>query len=288
LETIRKDILVKGRFNVWNIKDWAFIVLAITLLAVGIFLLSSPDLRTYSYYPLIGAVPFIVILAIRIMLLGNFQITKHNIVWKTLVSSIRTYSFDNIGYMSFEYNKSGQASWLVNNTQGKKVRRFNSLSPVHAAGAAILFFRYKDILPEVVFNLWNPMSKGRRTYENVAYRLKIDGSLAQDATGSIVLFENKLLYIPSDTGGELSAAESERIRKAGFIPEHMTYPADGNIKTHTLIEALLESNLPTAIRDSYIHRIVNENGGHIFSEMNRTGKQWQTFNEGVEVIIVRP
>lgn len=288
MENTRKDIIVRGRYNVWDIKDWLIIVLFIALLALGLFLLTSVDLQKYSYYPLGAALLASAYIIIRVIFLGNFHVSRFNIVWKTTAGSIHSVAFDQIGDTNFEYSAKGHAAWLINNKQGKRLKKLRSVSPLPAAGAAILFFRYKDLLPEVVFNLWKPTTKGKRTYEQVDFKLKIDGTLAHEAKGAIVLYENKLLYIPTQHLQTLSEPELSRIRKAGFIPDFSIYPADGNIKTHTIIEAILESNLPTAIRDAYIQKIVNENGGNIFVEMTRTGKQWQTYNEGVEVIIIRP
>lgn len=288
MEITRKDIIVKGRYNVWDLKDWLVIILFITLLALGLFFLTSPELRKYGYYPLGFSLLSLVFIILRVIFLGNFHVSRFNIVWKTMVGSIHSVAFDQIGDMNFVYSTTGRAAWIVNNKQGKRIKKFRTVSPLPAAGAAILFFRYKDLLPEMVFNLWKPVTKGKRTYEQVDFKLKIDGTLAHEAKGSIVLYESKLLYIPTHQQQTLSEPELLRIKKAGFVPEFSIYPADGNIKTHTLIEALLESNLPTAIRDAYIQKIVNENGGNIFTDMTRTGKQWQTYNEGVEVLIIRP
>lgn len=287
MEITRKDIIVKGRYNVWDLKDWLSIILFIVFLAVGLFLLTSPDLRQYSYYPIGVSFLILIYIAFRIAFLGNFQVSRQNIVWKTSYSSIKSVSFDHIGDMHFEYSPVGKAIWLLKSNSGQKIKKFRSLSPVHAAGAAILFFRYRDLLPEIVFNTWKPLTKGKRTYEEVDYKLKIDGSIIQEAKGSIVLYENKLLFIPTEILQPLSELEAERVRKANFIPDHIKYPSDRNIKTHTLIEAIIESNFPMAIRDAYIQKIVNENGGNIFVDIIRTGKQWQTYNEGVEVIINR-
>lgn len=287
MENTRKDIIVKGRYNVWDLKDFLIILIFISFLAVGLFLLTSIDLQKFSYYPLGAAAILLIYIIARIMLLGNFQVSRFNIIWKTSAGSIKTMGIENVGNMELEYNSQGKASWLVKNSQNKKIKRFRSLSQVKEAGAAIIFFRYKDILPEIVFNIWKPLSKGKRTYEGVAYQLKIDGTIAYDATGSIVLYENKLLFIPTNVTNSLSDPEIERIRKAGYSPEYIKYTADENIKNHSIIEALLDSNLPQPIRDSYIQKIVNDNGGNIFTDISRNGKQWQTYNEGVEIIITR-
>lgn len=287
MEISRKDIIVKGRYNVWDLKDWLSIILFIVFLAVGLFLLSSPDLRLYSYYPLGASFLILIYIIFRIAFLGNFHVSRQNIVWKTSYSSIESVSFDHIGDMQLEYNPVGKAIWLVKNKSGQKIKKFRSLSPVSAAGAALLYFRYKDLLPEIVFNTWKPLTKGKRTYEEVDCKIKIDGSTVHEAKGSIVLYENKLLYIPTENIQAISEIEAPRVRKANFLPEFIKYLPDRNTKTHTLIEAILESNFPTAIRDAYIQKIVNENGGNIFVDITRTGKQWQTYNEGVEVIITR-
>lgn len=288
MENTRKDIIVKGRYNVWNIKDFLFILIFVALLAIGLFLITSVDLQKFSYYPLGASAIILFYIISRIMLLGNFQLSRFNIIWKTSVGSIQTMGIENIGSMDLEYNSQGKASWLLKNHQNKKIKRFRSLSPVISAGAAILFFRYKDVLPEVVFNIWKPLTKGKRTYEEVDYQLKIDGTLAYNAKGAIVLYENKLLFIPTSVTNTLSDPEIVRIRKAGFSPEFIKYSYDNNIKNHTIIEALLDSNLPQPIRDSYIQKIVNDNGGNIFADITRNGKQWQAFNEGVEIKITRP
>lgn len=287
MELSRKDIIVKGRYNVWDLKDWLSIILFIVFLAVGLFLLTSPDLRKYSYYPIGASFLILLYIGFRIAFLGNFHVSRQSIVWKTTYSSIESIALDNVGDMQLEYNPAGKALWLVKNKAGQKLKKFRSLSPVPAAGAAILFFRYKDLLPEIVFNLWKPLTKGKRTYEEVDCKIKIDGSLIQEAKGSIVLYENKLLYIPTHHLQTISEMEAARVRKANFLPEYIKYHPDKNIKTHSLIEAILESNLPIAIRDAYIQKIVNENGGNIFVDITRTGKQWQTYREGVEVIISR-
>lgn len=287
MEINRKDIIVKGRYNVWDLKDWLSIILFLVIIAIGLFLLTSPDLRKYSYYPLGGGLLILAYILFRIAFLGNFQVSRQNIVWKTSYSSIESLAFDKIGSMHLEYNAVGKAFWHVLNHSGQKIKKFRSISPVPAAGAAILFFRYKDLLPEIVFNIWKPLSKGKRTYEEVNYKVKIDGSTVQEAKGSIVLYENKLLFIPTAVEQELTESARMRVLKAQLIPDHIKYAPDANIKTHTMIEAIIESNFPIAIRDAYIQKIVNENGGNIFVDITRTGKQWQTYNEGVEIIITR-
>lgn len=287
MENTSKDIIVKGRYNVWGLKDFLFIIIFIVLLALGLFLFSSVDLKKFSYYPLGASLLAFIYIIIRFMFLGNFQVSRFSIIWKTSIGSIQTLGIDKVGEMALEYNNPGKASLLLKNHENKKIKRFRSISPVTGAGAAILYFRYKDILPEVVFNIWKPLSKGKRTYEQVGYQLKIDGTIAYDATGAIVLYENKLLFIPTNVTNSLSDPEIERIRKAGFSPEFVKYTSDENIKTPTLIEALLDSSLPQPIRDSYIHKIAEENGGNIFADITRNGKQWQTYNEGVEIIITR-
>lgn len=287
MENTRKDTIVKGRYNIWEFKDFLFILIFIALLGIGVFLVTSADLQKFSYYPLGVSLIVLVYIILRIMFLGNFQVSRFNIVWKSAIGSIHTMGIDNIGSMELEYKHQGKASWLIKNLNNKKIKRFRSISPIPGAGAAILFFRYKDILPEVVFNIWKPLTKGKRTYEQVDYKLKIDGTLAYDAKGTIILYENKLIFIPTSTSNTLSEPEMNRVKKAGFSPEYVKYTSDENIKTHTLIEALLDSNLPQPIRDSYIHKIVFENGGNIFADIAKNGKQWQTYSEGVEIIITR-
>lgn len=258
------------------------------LTAIGIFLFSSIDLQKYSYYPLGVALLLLIYIIYSVMSLGSYTVSQTSIIWKTLSGSIHTIQLENVGDMELKYSKSGTPYWIVKNKEGKKIKQFKRVTPIQASGAAILFFRYKDVLPEIVLNIWKPNNKGKRTYEEVDYKLKIDGTLAINTKGSIVLYENKLLFIPSTLSQTLSSPEIARIQKAGFYTELTKYLPDFNIKTHSLIEAILESNLPTAIRDSYIQKLVNENGGFIFVDITRTGKQWQTYNEGVEVIIVRP
>ncbi|MCO5232266.1 MAG: hypothetical protein LC105_10415 [Chitinophagales bacterium] len=288
MENISKDIIVRGRYNTWDTKNWLLILIFMLLTAIGIFLLSSIDLQKYSYYPLGAALLVLIYIIISVMMLGSFSLSNTSLIWKTINSSIHTIHLDQVGDMQLVYSKSGTPSWLLLNKQGKKIKRFSHISPIQASGAAILFFRYKDILPEIVLNIWNPNTKGKRTYEDVEYKLKIDGTLAIHTKGAIVLFENKLLFLPSSPLQTLSSPEIARIQKARFQTELAKYLPDYHIKTHSIIEAILESNLPSAIRDSYIQKTVNENGGFIFVDITRTGKQWQTYSEGVEIIIVRP
>lgn len=287
MENTRKDTIVKGRYNTWDLKDFLFILIFIALLGIGLFLFTSVDLQKYSYYPLGTSFLVLIYIITRILFLGNFQVSRFNIVWKSAIGSIHTLAIENIGSMELEYNKHGKASWILKDHQNKKIKRFRSISPISAAGAAIIFFRYKDVLPEIVLNTWKPLSKGKRTYEEVDYQLKIDGSLAYKAKGSIVLYENKLLFIPTNISNALSEPEIDRIRKAGFSPEFIKYTYDGNIKNHTIIEAILNCNLPQPIRDSYIQKVVNDNGGNIFVNITKSGKQWQSYNEGVEILITR-
>lgn len=287
MENTRKDTIVKGRYNTWDLKDFLFILIFIALLGIGLFLFTSVDLQKYSYYPLGTSFLVLIYIITRILFLGNFQVSRFNIVWKSAIGSIHTLAIENIGSMELEYNKHGKASWVLKDHQNKKIKRFRSISPISAAGAAIIFFRYKDVLPEIVLNTWKPLSKGKRTYEEVDYQLKIDGSLAYKAKGSIVLYENKLLFIPTNISNALSEPEIDRIRKAGFSPEFIKYTYDGNIKNHTIIEAILNCNLPQPIRDSYIQKVVNDNGGNIFVNITKSGKQWQSYNEGVEILITR-
>lgn len=287
MENTRKDTIVKGRYNTWDLKDFLFILIFIALLGIGLFLFTSVDLQKYSYYPLGTSFLVLIYIITRILFLGNFQVSRFNIVWKSAIGSIHTLAIENIGSMELEYNKHGKASWILKDHQNKKIKRFRSISRISAAGAAIIFFRYKDVLPEIVLNTWKPLSKGKRTYEEVDYQLKIDGSLAYKAKGSIVLYENKLLFIPTNISNALSEPEIDRIRKAGFSPEFIKYTYDGNIKNHTIIEAILNCNLPQPIRDSYIQKVVNDNGGNIFVNITKSGKQWQSYNEGVEILITR-
>src|SRR5690606_28100589 len=140
LDTIRKDILVKGRFNTWDAKDWAFLLLAIILPGSGLFFLTSPDLREIAIYPLLGSIPFVLIVLLRILFRGSFHVTRDAMVWKIVVGPLRSCSFDTIGFSGFELNKD-KPVWLLTNKSGKKIRRFKECKPIHAAGAGILYFR---------------------------------------------------------------------------------------------------------------------------------------------------
>lgn len=287
MDTTRKDILVKGRFNAWDSKDWAFLTLSIVLLGSGLFFLTSPDLIDISYYPLIGAIPFALVVLIRILFLGNLHITRTTIVWKTLVGPQRTYAFSDLGSCDFD-PKTDHPVLLITNKLGKKIRRFKENKPTEAAGAIVLFYRYKNILPELVFELWKPLSKGKRTYEGVTRIIRIDGDIQREESGFIVLYENKLLYIPTKSDKPLRPDIAGRLQKSGAMSTKVIYTPSPFVLTHTLIEALLEANLPLAIRNELIQQMVDENGGCILTEPARTGKTWQWFSEGVELKIQRP
>lgn len=288
LETLRKDILVKGRFNTWDAKDWAFLSLAIVLPGLGLFFLSSPDLREIAIYPLLGCIPFVVVVLIRILFLGRFHITRSAVVWKMLIGPLRTASFDTIGFSGFEL-KNEMPVWLLTNKQGKKIRRFKECKPATAAGAAILYFRYMNELPELVFNLWTPLTKGKRTYENVQRVIRHHGRLVREDVGFIVLYENRLMFIPTIIKQENAAADQVLLEGAGLCNDSLVYHPDPNILTHTLVEAILEANLPLAIRDDYMQRIISENGGCLITEPLRTGKVWEWAHiNGLHMRIERP
>lgn len=284
----RKDIITKGRYNVWDIKDLLIIILFITFLGMGAFLFTSQELQQYSFYVLGAGLITLIYIIVRILFRGKFHVSRFNIVWKTTVGSMHSVAYDQIGNTYLEYSEKGNASWLIVDAQGKKTKKFRAISPLPSAGVGILYFRYKDILPEVVFDYWNAEKKGKRTYDLIHFKIKIEGTLVTESQGSIVLYDKRILFIPTSEAQSISEPEVSAIRKAGFSFDKGKFPPDSNIKTHTLIEATLESNLPEHIRDSYIERIAKDNGGQVFANMIRNGKQWQVFNEGVEILIERP
>jgi hypothetical protein len=287
LETTDKDILVKARFNAWDAKDAAFLLLSFILLGSGLFFFSSPDLKDISYYPLIGSIPFIIVVLFRILFLGNLHISKNDIYWKTLVGPQRSFSLNDIGFCGFD-PKSDEPVLLLTNHEGKKVRRFKEIKPVNAAGAMILYFRYMNQLPALVFELWKPLTKGKRTYEGVSRITRIDGDVVKEEIGFIVLYDNKLMYIPTEPTKPLKAELEQRLKKAGVLADAAAYPPSKHILTHTLVEAVLEANMPLAIRNEHLNNIVRENGGCLITDPARNGKTWQWFNEGVELKIQRP
>jgi hypothetical protein len=287
LETTRKDILVKGRFNAWDAKDWAFLSLAILLPVSGLFFLYHPDFREIAIYPLLGAIPFVLIVLLRVLFWGRFHITRNEIVWKIIVGPLRSVSFDQVGFSGFEL-KNEEPVWVVTDKNGKKIRRFKECKPVQAAGAAILYFRYMDLLPEMVFNLWEPLSKGKRTYEGAKRTTFYNGRSIQTDTGAIVLYENKLMFIPTSVQAPAPEAYDPMLEDAGLLRSGNIYHPDGNIMTHTLMEAILEANLPMAIRDGYLQKIMADNDACLLIDPKRTGKTWDwAAGNGIQIKIER-
>lgn len=287
MEKKDKDILVRARFNAWDAKDVAFLILSIILLGSGVFFLTSPDLIEISYYPLIGAIPFVLVVIFRILFLGKLHISKSDIYWKTLIGPQRSFPLNDLGFCGFD-PKNDNPVLLLTNHQGKKVRRFKEVKPVTAASAIILYFRYMNQLPELVFEFWKPLTKGKRTYEGAKRIIRIDGDVVKEETGFIVLYENKLMYIPTEATKPLKSELEQRLKKAGVLADTEAYPPSPYVMTHTLVEAILEANLPLAIRNEHLANIVSENGGCLLSDPTRNGKTWQWFNEGVELKIQRP
>jgi hypothetical protein len=286
-KSLKKEILVKGKFNTWDAKDWVFLFLGIGFLASGIFLFTQLEYRDIFYYPLLASVPFLLVISIRIALLGDFHVTHNTLVWKTLAGSTKVVNWEDIGFVGFE-RKSTKAVLVTTRTNGKKLRRFHESKPLAAAGAAVLYYRYMDILPELVFNLWEPLTKGKRTYLEVNRIIKIDGHIVQQDTGSMVLFESKLLYIPTEVKHAISVETRNKLQFSKILPAKISYPADSAIPTHSIVESLLEANLPVAIRDTYIDQLVAENGGCLLRNTTHSGKRWQWFQEGIEIQIDRP
>ncbi len=283
----RKDIIAKGRYNVWDIKDFLFVILCMTFLALGFFLLTSEELLKYSYYLFGAGLIIFLYLNFRLLRRGNFQVTRFSIVWKSMGGSLQSIAFDKIGAIDFEYSDKGAVSWHIKDLQRNTVKKFKAISPLISAGAGVLYLRYKDVLPEVVFNYWEAQKKGKRTYDEVDYQLRIEGTTVVQMKGALVLYDKRLLFIPTTEAQSMSEPEIKVVEEVGFILPESRYQPDGNIKTHTLIEAIIESNLPHNIRDSYLEKIAEENGGKIFANMNREGKQWYTGQNGVEVVIAR-
>lgn len=288
MESARKDILVKGRFNAWDAKDWAFLALAIILLTSGLFFFFHADFREIALYPLLGSIPFVIIVLLRILFWGRFHITRNEVVWKIVVGPMRSVSFDNIGFAGFEL-KNEEPVWVLTNKAGKKIRRFKECRPVKAAGAAILYFRYMDLVPELVFNAWEPLTKGKRTYEDVKRTIFYNGRSIQSDTGAIVLYDNKLLFIPTSIEAPAPEAYDPMLEDAGLCRSGNIYHPDSNIMTHTLIEAILEANFPVAIREGYLQKIIAENGACLLKDPKRNGKVWEwSAGNGIQMKIERP
>jgi hypothetical protein len=286
-QSLKKEILVRGSFNTWDAKDAAFLVLGIGFLVAGIYLYTLPQYRDICYYALLASLPFIIVVFIRTALLGQFQVTHQQLLWKTLIGAQKACNWDDIGFAGFEFK--GKKKFLVTlRNNGKKLRRFHEIKPLSAAGSAVLYYRYMDVLPELVFNLWEPQQKGKRTYLQVNRTIKIDGHIVQKDAGSMVLFESKILYIPTLVEDNISNETRSKLQYIKILPPKIAYPPDADVPTHSLVESLLEANLPMAIRDGYIDQLVAENGGCLLRNYYHSGKKWQWLHEGVEVLMERP
>lgn len=283
----RKDIIAKGRYNVWNMKDLALIILFAVLVTASVFLFKMEDFREYSYYVMGAAALVLLIEAVVISLKGSFHISRFSIVWKPIGGAMKSIAYDKLGGVALEYDAEGRASWVIQNQQAQVVKKFKNLSSAQSAGASILFFRYKDVLPEVVFNYWQAEKRGKRTYDELLYKLKIDGTVVAEMLGAAVFYDHRVLFLPTSVSETLSSPEIKVVEQADLLLPEGKYQPDRNIATHTLVEAVIESDLPAHIRDAYLEQIAQENGGRIFANMSKTGRQWQIFNEGVEVEITR-
>ena len=284
---MNSDILSKGRYNTWDLKDWLIILIFLTITALGAFLYTSAELKMYSFYLLGASLALFLFILIRFLFRGRFHVSKFNIVWKSTIGSLHSITFDKIGEMHLLDSNEGRVAWNILDLKGKKIKKLRAIAPVESAAIGILYFRYKDLLPEIVFNNWEPRKKGKRTYEAVSYQIKLDGNELYAIHGAIVLYEEKLLFIPTEKSNALSELEKTRIHTSELGQASGIYPEDPHIKTHTIIEAILESNLPTAIRDTYIQKVVEQVSGKIYYNMIKDNKSWHQQNEGIEVVISR-
>ncbi|MCO5248242.1 MAG: hypothetical protein M9887_04750 [Chitinophagales bacterium] len=283
----QKKIIAKGRYNSWNTIEWLSIILIVVLIGLSVFLFSSEELRTHSIYPVIAALFLIIFIVIQYGLRGNFYISNTDILWKTNYGKIHTVLYEELGDNQLEYRSNNKTNWLLFNKEGKRIKKFRTIHSLTDAGASILLFRYKDFLPEIIFDYWTPNKKGKRTYQNIQLELKLNGELVFKTLGTITLYTDRLLFIPTQIIENINKFDIVSVHKAGFFDKKAMYLPDKNILTNTLVEAVLESDFPPAIRDSYLQKICDDNGGQIFVNMKKDGKQWKTFNEGIEVCVER-